>query len=301
MKLRTKFNLVVLVAFAAGFTLTGIILKEYFDNSAKQEVLQTANVMLAAANSVRHYTTDQIAPVVGSEQNGKFLSISIPSFAAQTNLHGLGPEFSDYRYKEAALNPTNPADRAADWEADVINDFRADPNLKQMTFERDTPTGTMIVVAHGLKVGDPSCLSCHSVPSAAPASMIQAFGTANGFGWHLNETVGAQVVSLPLGPVMARATQNLILYLGLLVGVFLVMLIIFNLMLNFLVIKPVKTMARIATEVSLGNSADAEFEMRGDDEISALATAFNRMRRSLASAITMMEEEEAGAGAAPDR
>ena len=29
-------------------------------------------------------------------------------------------------YKEATLNPTNPRNRAADWEADVVNVFRAD-------------------------------------------------------------------------------------------------------------------------------------------------------------------------------
>jgi len=294
-KLAVKFNLVALAAFAVGFGLTGALVKQYFDGNAREEVYRTASVMLATANAVRHYTTTEIQPVIGTEKDGKFLSIAIPSFAAQTNLHALGAEFADFRYKEATLNPTNPTDRAADWEADVVNDFRADPARKQMIFDRDTPTGAMMVVARGLKVGDPSCLGCHSVPSAAPVSMIAAFGTANGFGWHLNETVGAQIVSLPLAPVLAQATQSLAIFLGLLVGVFLVMLLILNLLLHFLVIRPVRTMASIATEVSLGKAEAEEFKAAGNDEISALAAAFNRMRRSLASAMAMMEGEEAEA------
>ena len=192
MKLRTKFNLVVLVAFAAGFALTGVLLKQRFDSDAKEQVLQTARVMLAAANSARVYTTDKVRPVTGFEQNAKFVAISIPSFAAQATLRGLGADFADYRYKEAALNPTNPDDRAADWEADIINDFRAQSALKQVVLQRDTPTGTMMVVSRPLAVDDPSCLSCHSVPGAAPASMIAQYGTANGFGWTLNSIIGAQ-------------------------------------------------------------------------------------------------------------
>ena len=32
----------------------------------------------------------------------------------------------DYTYREPTLNPTNLNDRAVDWEADIINDFRND-------------------------------------------------------------------------------------------------------------------------------------------------------------------------------
>ena len=42
-------------------------------------------------------------------------------------------------YREAALNPTNPQDRATDWEADIINDFRAHPEKKEISSERATP------------------------------------------------------------------------------------------------------------------------------------------------------------------
>ena len=155
--------------------------------------------------------------------------------------------------------------------------------------ERDTPTGPMMVVAHPLAVGDQSCLSCHSEPGAAPASMLKSFGSSNGFGWHLNEVIGAQIISLPLGPVMAQASQSLYLFLALLVGVFLAMLIILNLLLNFLVIRPVSKISAIATDVSMGNVDAEQFGIRGNDEFEDLSHAFNRMRRSLQQAMKMLE------------
>ena len=50
-------------------------------------------------------------------------------------MHALGEKFPDYGYKEAALNPTNPRDRALDWEADLIQHFRDVPSSRELTGE----------------------------------------------------------------------------------------------------------------------------------------------------------------------
>jgi hypothetical protein len=46
-------------------------------------------------------------------------------------------------------------------------------------------------------ITDQACLTCHSTAAAAPAALIQTYGSANGFGWKLNETIGAQILSVP--------------------------------------------------------------------------------------------------------
>ena len=48
-------------------------------------------------------------------------------------------------------------------------------------------------------------------------------------------------------------------------------------------------MSAIASEVSLGNMDAPEFAERGRDEIASLAGSFNRMRRSLANAMKLLE------------
>jgi protein-histidine pros-kinase len=69
----------------------------------------------------------------------RFLPHSVPSWSAQTVLHQVQKDFPDYSYKEAALNPTNPSDRATPWEADITNVFKRDRELAEFVTTRDPP------------------------------------------------------------------------------------------------------------------------------------------------------------------
>ena len=62
-----------------------------------------------------------------------------------------------------------------------------------------------------------------------------------------------------------------------------------NLLLHFVIVKPVRRISAIASEVSLGNMDAPEFTVRGRDEIASLSESFNRMRRSLANAMKLLE------------
>jgi HAMP domain-containing protein len=290
--LRAKFNLAILVAFALGFCITGVLLKANFEESARAQSIQNARVMMSAANAVRHYTIQEVEPIVGLERDGKFITASVPSFAAQATFRTLSAEFPAFAYKEAVLNPTNPTDRATDWEADIVNAFRHSTTQKEVVVERGTPTGESLTLARPISVSESACLSCHSQPAAAPAAMLASYGNANGFGWHLHEIVGAQIVSLPLAVPMGKAHQSLLLFLGLLTAVFLLMLLVLNVLLHYLVIRPVARMSAIATQVSLGDMTAEQFNARGRDEVASLSSAFNRMRRSLETALHLLDENE---------
>ena len=58
-------------------------------------------------------------------------------------------------------------------------------------------------------------------PDKAPPEMIKTYGSANGFGWNLNEVMGAQVVSVPMSVPLARADRAFGVVMGLLTAVFL--------------------------------------------------------------------------------
>src|SRR6202020_515996 len=98
---------------------------------------------------------------------------------------------------EPALNPTNPADRPTDWQADIINAFRGDGTLTTFAGERDAPTGRSLVLAKPI-VATGDCMECHSTARVAPPSMVKQYGSVNGFGWKFGEIIGAQVVSVPV-------------------------------------------------------------------------------------------------------
>jgi HAMP domain-containing protein len=56
------------------------------------------------------------------------------------------------------------------------------------------------------------------------------------------------------------------------------------------VIRPVKRLSRLTDEISQGKLGE-DLPAKGRDEISVLAASFNRMQRSLARAMKMLERE----------
>jgi protein-histidine pros-kinase len=289
MGLRLKFNLVLLLVFGAGMAVSAYVSNRLLDDNAKQETLRNAGLMMEAALSIRGYTVKQVKPHLEPLLAETFLPQTVPAYAATETLNNLRVKYPDYSYKEATLNPTNPRDRAAEWEGDIVQKFRSDGGSGEITGERDTPSGRMLYMARPITIKDPACLACHSVPSAAPASMIKIYGEANGFGWKHLETIGAQVVSVPMSVPLANAQRTFRTFMLSLGGIFLATFVVLNLMLSLLIIRPISRMSEVADKVSTGDFDSPEFPARGGDEIGVLANSFNRMRRSLQKAIKMIE------------
>lgn len=288
MGLRLKFNLAIVAVFAVGFLAAWLALERQFVASAREEVLQNARIMMAAANAVRLSTSQRVGPMLAAAAGERFEPMTVPSYAAQSNFKALTERYPDFTYKEAALNPTNPADRATDWEADFITAFRTRSGVPELTGERETPTGPVLTLARPITVSSEACLRCHSTPDRAPPAMVAQYGPNNGFGWTLGETVAAQVVSVPMAVALATARRNLHAAMGLLAAVFAGVMVVLNMLLHLAVVRPVVRIARIASDVSLGRADAPEFADAGRDEIGELGRAFTRMRRSLDQAMRML-------------
>ncbi len=290
MGLRGKFNLSLLVVFLIGIGLVGAFSWRVISENARSEVINEAQLITAEAISVRGYTVNEIQPLLAEQSKTRFLPHTIPAFAATSTQRDFTKAFPDYTYKEAALNPTNPGHRATAEEAVIIEQFRKDPTQKTIITTRETPAGPVLSVSRPLQITNKACLSCHSVPGAAPASMIDVYGPSNGFGWTLNEVIGAQIVSVPMQVALTRANTLFFSFMGGLTAIFAVVIILLNILLHFAVIRPIRAMSALATEISAGDGSDApEFSVNGKDEIASLSQSFNRMRRSLVSAMTLLE------------
>jgi protein-histidine pros-kinase len=289
MGLRLKFNIVLAVVFGAGMAVSAWVSHELLERNAKDEVLRNAGLMMEAALAVRGYTVKQVKPHLEAQLAETFLPQTVPAYAATETFNALRVNYPDFSYKEATLNPTNPRDRAVEWETDVVNAFRNSSEQKELMGERDTPTGRMLYMARPIQIKDPACLACHSVPSAAPASMIKLYGDNNGFGWKHQEVIGAQVVSVPMALPIRNANKAFHLFMGSLAAIFLVTFIVLNLMLSLMIIRPIAKMSKSADRISQGDFNVPEFG-KGSDEISTLGTSFNRMRRSLQKALKLIEK-----------
>lgn len=145
-------------------------------------------------------------------------------------------------------------------------------------------------------ISDARCLECHSTPDKAPKGQIDRYGSVNGFGWKLNEIVGAQIISVPASKVFESARQSVFLLMGIVVVVFAAAIFMVNYWLNRYVVQPLNRIARVAEEVSVGNM-DAEFEqISSNDEVGNLAAAFSRMKTSLAIAMKRLAQYRIGQG-----
>jgi HAMP domain-containing protein len=287
MSLLFRINAALGAVFLIAALVAGYVCWTMLSANAQREVLAEAGLMMDSAAAVRTYTATEILPLIKEQVKENFLPQSVPSYAATQNFLRFHEHHPDYAYKEATLNPTNPRDRAADWESDIIQRFRNDAQTQQVVGLRDTPVGQTLYLARPIRA-KPECLVCHSIPSAAPHSMIARYGSDNGFGWQPNEIVAAQVVSVPLASALANANREFRAFMTLLVAVFAAAFLVVNVLLYRLVVRPVRQIARIADKVSLGDTSAAEFPQHGATEIVSVAHSFDRMRKSLEKALHML-------------
>ena len=171
MKLLAKFNLMLIVLFGIGLLLVSQLSRRFLENNAREQIIQQARLMVSSARSTRDYTEEELDPLLEKTPDSaeRFLPQTIPFYAATVTFNHLRRDYPDYTYKEAALNPTNPRDRAEDWEADIINYFRDHSGKTELIGERNTPTGQSIYLAQPIGVSE-GCLQCHSTPADRSAN-----------------------------------------------------------------------------------------------------------------------------------
>ncbi|WP_431262093.1 c-type heme family protein [Roseateles chitinivorans] len=288
LSLLVKFNVIFLAVFLVGLAGTAVLARHWLQASAQEQVTDRARLLMRSAGAVSTYTADHVRPLLEDHLRERFVPEAVPAFSAHEVLATLSKAYEDYGYKAAMLNATNPRNRAVSWEEDVISQFARRPALTEFVGRRETPGGEALYIARPIRISNAACLGCHASPQTAPATLVARYGPSNGFGWRLNETLGAEVVTVPMTLPLKQASQTFWLVMGALTATFLVMGAALNLMLWSLVIRPVTGLARIADRVSLGEDAPA-FEVRPGDEIGVLAASFGRMRRSLDQAMAMLE------------
>ena len=292
MNLRAKFNIVLVLSSAVGITLAALVSHQLLQKNARDEVIDKARIMMESAIAVRNYTVGEIKPLLVLQQKRQFIKKTVPAYAASQYIAELQEKHPDYNYREATLNPTNPRNRAISWEADIINWFRGHDAEKELIGERNTPTGPVLYLSSPIKISNPKCLACHDTPATAPATLIEAYGTANGFGWKLDEVVGAQIVSVPMSLPLKRAEKTFYTFLTLIIFVFVLVIILLNLLLHHIIIKPMILISNQADKVSMGELMIPELNLKGHDEISSVCESFNRMHRSLVNAFSLLDDDE---------
>lgn len=289
MKFLVKLNLALAALMAIGLVLVSLVARSELERIARSEAVHVAKLMLSIGTATDSYTSRHVGPLLENQMRYVFAPESIGSFAAVEVFERLQKAYPDHVYREVALNPTNSRDRVNEWEAELVRRLRAEPNTMEIIGQRDAGGEGRLFVAKRIEVKAAACLQCHGSAASAPKPLIAKYGSNNGFGWLLNETIGAQIVSLPARGFIDRATGRLWPIVAAAGAAFLLLALAINALVYLLMLRPLSQLSQTAEMVSLGSEDAPDFEPAGDHHIDTLARAFGRMRAALRKAMSMIE------------
>lgn len=294
-KLATKFTFLLSLVFLCAIAVSGFALSHALEQKAETEIGYRSQIVAETMSSVRNYTNTKISPLLLPmvDTQSTFIPETIPSFAVREVFENLrkNPDFKDFFYKDANINPTNLRDKADDFEMQIIERFRDEPELKSISGFRDSFEEKLFYTARPFSLTNSTCLRCHSTPNAAPKSHLLSYGSENGFGWELNKIIGTQIIYLPAKRVFDDANRAFILFISLFIGIFAIVILLINYLLKRNVLQPLKPMAQLAQKMTMAQISSEEAEefdrqkltpiVKRNDELGQMGRVFQRMMHEI--------------------
>lgn len=287
MSLRLKANLAYVATAALLLALAVPSLHRAASGAAVVDAAQTAALLTAEADVAGQYTREQVAPLVDSGSGARlvFVPQSTPFYAVDAQARLMERRLPGYTLRRVVLDPVGQADRPDAWERATIDRLRGEADPAPFTALRRNADGRRLLLVTPLRLSPGICATCYPSRAAAPPGLVDAFRAASGFDRKPGEIVGITVAAVPVAG--AGGVPGIVL--GWLLAALLALGAVFNLVLELLVLRPLGRVAAVAEQVSLGRPGVAEFDSSGDAELDALTRSFNRLRRSMESAIGLVE------------
>lgn len=300
--LSTRFTLILSGVFLVGIALGGMVYWRALQNRAQEEIAAQGLLLIETMNAVRGYTTQNVRPLLADQlaASPEFISETVPAFSARTVFENFRNQldFSTYLYKEATPNPTNPLDKADDFEADLLAQLSSGETSGQLSGFRDLNGERLFYIARPLTIGSDSCLQCHSTPEQAPASLIATYGDQGGFGWELGQVIAVQVIYVPAGEVFSAAFNNFTMVMGVFIVTFALVILLSNFLLKRYVIQPVYVLSGLADKISADENYSIELESQAlqsittrPDELGSLAQVFKKMATDVYERTGMLKSQ----------
>lgn len=124
------------------------------------------------------------------------------------------------------------------------------------------------------------CVTCHNGMEESPKRDFR-----------LNDVMGGLVISVPLEKPFAEAQKNATILTGLIVAVFALLIFVISYIQWQFISKPLVRLEHAADQISMGE-LETPIAVESEDEVGSLAKAFERMRVSLAQAMSSLDKEE---------
>lgn len=248
------------------------------------------SLLVDMVRSVREYVSKDLRP--GLLEAGLFHSPGMSSTVTTSLVAGhFRKKQPDYYIKVASDNPLNKLNSPEPLESELLKRYRYGANLQQDGIEETgVIQGKTFLVSARPSVAEAECLRCHGDPASAPEPVRATYGTDHGYSYKIGDVVGVMVVGVPLQDVNSLVLWRALTTSGILTLVFGLIVLTITSMVKRSIIVPVVNITKLATALSKGDLEHKISQDQDASEISDLAGAIERLRRSMVAAMKRVQK-----------
>jgi PAS domain S-box-containing protein len=260
---------------------------------AEEILSQQAAIALEFNLAIREYAGKHIRPAMESllSKDAFEPETMSTSYISRKIFERVKEKFPDYILRFYSENPRNPVNLAGPEEQQLIDFFRQNPQVRQLCKEI-TIQGKRYLANFTSQFFTPACMQCHGDPKDAPAELVTRYGDTAAFHRTLGDVAGLNTVAVPMESITASLasdmrSQSLILAVGLAL-LFVSIVVIFRLV----VTRRLVTMAQHFEGIAAHTESPwmTPVPVKGNDEISVLGIAFNKLVGQLRAAQASLEQ-----------
>ena len=259
---------------------------------ATELISKQAAMALEFNLAIRDYAAEKIRPVM-EKLAGKdaFMPQTMStSFISSEIFEEVRKKFPDFVIRFASDNPRNPANIANPDELRMIEYFRRNPETKRLTEEIQID-GKRYLALFTPKWMQPECMHCHGDPQDAPAELVGSYGATASFHRKVGDVAGLDMVAVPVEAMNASLASEMRLQTTILAIAFAVLFGSIFVVFRFVVTRRLNAMAMHFNEIAAHPVSPSMpgVDVRGNDEISALGAAFNKLVEHLRATHASLE------------
>ena len=260
---------------------------------AYELISQQAALALEFNLAIRGYAGENIRPLLEKlvDKDTFIPEVMSTSFISRRIFEEVKKKFPSYIIRFSSDNPRNPINSATPDEQRMIEYFRQNPQVNRR-IEEVQFDGRRYLAHFSPMMVKRECLRCHSDPKDAPAELLKRYGPTAGFHRKLGDVMGLDTVAVPVEAINASLTSEMrSRSMILAVGFVLLFGSIFYIF-RFVVGKRLVALASHFDEIAAHAESPwmTPVEVKGNDEISVVGIAFNKLAEQLRTTYASLEQ-----------
>jgi PAS domain S-box-containing protein len=246
-----------------------------------EEALRRARTVISFGEACREYARNVLSPAVEKHTSAFIPEARSATFLTRGVFSYLRAKMPEYSFREASLNPLNPANFASEEEKALITRFHAEPALQEITGRQVRQGREEFFIARPIVV-KAVCLQCHDTPEKAPPEIVERYGSTQGYGWKEGDVTSALIVGVPSGDLEARHEDVILFSLGTWGAVTLVLLVLLPFAFHLMVGRRLRRATKVIDEIVATSDLGVRIGDRGRDEVGWVCSSFDQMTAQLA-------------------